>query len=230
MPGNCAGSPGSPGCPPSWSAIIAANRASMCVQGVDELQQRDRPAAVGGPQRHFRQPLASADAEQVADTAINTPALASTACTWALSPERNATSLARIAHQLPQLARRRWGDPRLGQSVHPQQISQIGGVADVVLHPPVPKSLDSQWVCQMHRAPAACSASTAQYQPYVASSTTSGCRAGLLDLQPQRHRVVDDAHRRSCSPDSDCRTITDRRRCRSIPTNCLPSYSSIGAS
>src|ERR1700694_3714375 len=34
----------------------------------------------------------------------------------------------------------------------------------------------------------------------------------------------------SCSPDSDWRTITDRCRCRSTPTNCLPSYSSIGAS
>ena len=29
------------------------------------------------------------------------------------------------------------------------------------------------------------------------------------------------------SPPSVVRTITDRRRCRSIPTNCLPAYASI---
>src|SRR5664280_2213110 len=31
----------------------------------------------------------------------------------------------------------------------------------------------------------------------------------------------------STSPDSVVRTITDRRRCRSIPTYCLPAYASI---
>jgi hypothetical protein len=38
-----------------------------------------------------------------------------------------------VAHQLPQFARLGWGDPRLGQSAHPQQIGQIGGVAHVIL-------------------------------------------------------------------------------------------------
>jgi hypothetical protein len=58
-----------------------------------------------------------------------------------------------------------------------------------------------------------------------------GIGASLLDLQLQRDRIVDAIRTaQSCSPDSDWRTITDRCRCRSIPTNCLPSYSSIGAS
>ncbi len=36
-------------------------------------------------------------------------------------------------------------------TVHPQQIRQITGVADIVLHPPVPESLDTQRMRQMHR-------------------------------------------------------------------------------
>ena len=66
----------------------------VCIQGVDELQQRDHPLHVGGPQRHVSQALASADPNRSL-TAINTPALASTARTWAFSPERKATILAR---------------------------------------------------------------------------------------------------------------------------------------
>ena len=120
----------------------------MCIQGVDELQQRDHPLHVGGPQRHFSQALASADPEQVADRDQH-PRLGEHGVHLGLQPGPQGHNFGPIAHQLPQLARRRWRDPRLGQSVHPQQISQIGGVADVVLHPPVPKSLDSQRVCQM---------------------------------------------------------------------------------
>jgi transposase len=35
--------------------------------------------------------------------------------------------LGSVAHQLPQFAGLGWGDPRLGQPTHPQQIGQIGG-------------------------------------------------------------------------------------------------------
>jgi hypothetical protein len=40
------------------------------------------------------------------------------------------------------------------------------------------------------RAPPSCNTSTAQYQPYVASRTTSGGLAGLGQLLSQRDRVV----------------------------------------
>src|SRR4029077_12913138 len=79
-------------------------------------------------------------------------------------------------------------------------------------------------------APHACSTSTAQYQPYVASSTTSGSDPACSSCSPSATGSLTIRTAESCSPDSDWRTITDRRRCRSIPTNCLPSYSSIGAS
>jgi hypothetical protein len=36
-----------------------------------------------------------------------------------------------VAGQLPQFPHVRRGDPRLGQAAHPQQVSQIRGVADV---------------------------------------------------------------------------------------------------
>ena len=69
--------------------------------------------------------------------------------------------------------------------------------------------------------------STAQYQPYVASRTTRGLfparaitarsAAGLLVI-----RTVS-----SLRPSSVIRTSTLRRRCRSIPTTCRPSYASV---
>ena len=51
--------------------------------------------------------------------------------------------------QLPQFPGRRRGDPRLGQPSHPQQVSEVSGVAFVVLDPAVGKSLDTQWVGQV---------------------------------------------------------------------------------
>src|SRR6266536_2115698 len=76
-------------------------------------------------------------------------------------------------------------------------------------------------------APASASTSAAQYQPYVASSTTSGffphrastarSAAGLFSI-----RAVS-----SFRPSIVIRTSTLRRRCRSIPTTCRPSYASV---
>ena len=80
-------------------------------------------------------------------------------------------------------------------------------------------------------APAAARVSAAQYHPYVASSTTCGdfparaisrrSSAGLLVIFAVPSRL----------PSSVIRTSTLRRRCRSMPTTCRPSYAvSIGAS
>jgi hypothetical protein len=80
------------------------------------------------------------------------------------------------------------------------------------------------------RAPQACSTSTAQCQPYVASSTTSGSGPASSSCRPNATGSLTIRTAESCSPDSDWRTITDRCRSRSIPTNCFPSYSLIGAS
>jgi hypothetical protein len=55
-----------------------------------------------------------------------------------------------MPHQLAQLADLGRGDPRLGESAHPQQVGQIRGIAQVVLHPPLGKALDPQRVRQVH--------------------------------------------------------------------------------
>ena len=59
-----------------------------------------------------------------------------------LEPGADDDQLRAVADQLAQLPHLRWGDPRLGQPAHPQQIRQIGGVAHVVLHPPIGEPLD----------------------------------------------------------------------------------------
>jgi hypothetical protein len=48
--------------------------------------------------------------------------------------------------------------------------------------------------------------------------------AGLGDLGRQHHRVVVDAGLAEAFTGLAIRTITERRRCRSIPTICRPSY------
>jgi hypothetical protein len=69
-----------------------------------------------------------------------------------------------VAHQLAQFPRGRWGDPRLGQAAHPQEVRQVGRVPHVVLD----KAFTPSGWARCTLAPAA------QYHPYVASSTTSG--------------------------------------------------------
>jgi hypothetical protein len=53
---------------------------------------------------------------------------------------------------------------------------------------------------------------------------------GLGDLQPQRDRISVDTPHRELLPRLRLPDDHRRRRCRSIPTNCLPSYSDAGAS
>src|SRR4051812_4123871 len=138
--------------------------------------------------------------------------------------------LGSIAHQLPQFAGLRRGDPGLGQSAHPQQIGQISGIAYIVFTRRYRNPLTPNGCAKCTCAPQACSTSTAPYQPYVASTPPSGSDPACSSCSPSATGSLTIRTAESCSPDSDWRTITDRRRCRSIPTNCLPSYSSIGAS
>src|SRR4051794_15903989 len=60
-----------------------------------------------------------------------TPHLASTACTPCLAVAAQGHQLGAVANQLAQFAGGRRGDPRLGQASHPQQVGQVGGVAEV---------------------------------------------------------------------------------------------------
>ena len=110
-------------------------------------------------------------------------------------PGSDPDELGSVAHQLPQLACRRWCDPGLGQSTHPQQISQIAGVAHVVFHPSVPKPFDSQWVCQMHLRSVGLQHIDRPVPAVRCFEHHLGVGAGVLELQSQRDRVVDDPYR-----------------------------------
>ena len=96
-----------------------------------------------------RQLLAPGHAEQVRDRDQH-PGLGEHRVHLSLQAPAQHDQLGAVAHQLAQLPGGRRGDPRLGQPAHPQQVRQITGVAHVVLHPPVPESLDAQRVRQVH--------------------------------------------------------------------------------
>ena len=101
-----------------------------------------------------------------------------------------------VAHQFAQLASRWWGDPRLRQPVHPQQVRQIAGVTDVVLDTPVPKSLDTQRVCQVDSGAGRLQGVDRPIPAIRCLKHHVRVLTGLLQLQCQRVGIVDDPHRR----------------------------------
>ena len=159
------------------------------------------------------------------------PAPASTACTWHFRLERSPTSLARCRTQ-PRSSR------VAGGAIHASGSRPIRSRSA--------RSAASRWSFFTRRyeniftpsgcakctcAPSSARASAAQYHPYVASSTTSGCSPARAITARRYSGSLEIRTVSNVSPVSVIRTSTDRRRCRSIPTNCLPSYDSLtGAS
>ena len=121
----------------------------VAVEDVDEFQQRADPLGVGEPQWHLRQPLPTGDSEHIRHR-DQYAGLGEHGVDLRRQSGSDRDQLGAVAHQLPQLAGLAWGNPRLGQSTHPQQIGQIGGVAHVVFHSPVAEPFDSQRMRQMH--------------------------------------------------------------------------------
>src|SRR4030095_9689281 len=76
-------------------------------------------------------------------------------------------------------------------------------------------------------APDSSSTSTAQYQPYVASMTTRGFFPARSITARSAAGLLGVGAGSGLRPSSVIRTITLRRRCRSIPTTCRPSYASV---
>jgi hypothetical protein len=100
------------------------------VENVDQLQQRAHPLRVGGAERHPGQALAALHAEQVGHRDQHT-GLSEHGMRLGFEARAQRDDLRAVAHQFAQLPSRWWGDPRLGQPVHPQQVRQIAGVTDV---------------------------------------------------------------------------------------------------
>jgi hypothetical protein len=136
----------------------------VTVEDVDEFQQRADPLGVGRTQWHPGQPLPTGDSEQIRHRDQHA-GFGQHRMDLRLQSGSDRDQLGAVAHQLPQLARLGWGDPRLGQSTHPQQIGQIGGVAHVVFTRRYRNPLTPNGCAKCTRAPRACSTSTAQYQP-----------------------------------------------------------------
>ena len=100
-----------------------------------------------------------------------------------------------IAHQLAQLPRRRRRDPRLRQATQTQQISQVPGVALVVLDPPVAPVV-ARRMRQVH--PMAIGLEQI-HRPIPAVGRLDhhlGVPAGVGNRQRQRDRIVGDPHTR----------------------------------
>ena len=140
-----------------------------------------------------------------------------------LEPGPQRDQLVPVADQLPQLPHLRRRDPRLRQPTQAQQVGQVGGVAVVVLDPPVAPVV-AQRVGQMHRrAPLAAAGPPPSTSRRWPPSPPPGPGPPWPTPPPTPPGRCRSAPRRSTSPCSVSRTITDRRRCRSIPTYCCCS-------
>ncbi len=133
-------------------------------------------------------------------------------------PQRG--QLGPIPHELSQFANLRRGHPSLGKIIAAQPVGQLGGILDIVFHSTaVP--VQPQRMHQMHPG----SLRLEQIGRPIPSVTRFqrhlGVGARLSHCHRQSHRIVVDlGDTPRTSPASFIRTITDRRRCRSIPTYC----------
>lgn len=149
------------------------------------------------------------------DTAINTPALASTAWTWALSPDpsRPAWPDSAPARVIPGWPVGRSRPSAVGPSAadrrdHRRRAHRFQST--------VAKPLDSQWVCQMHLRSVGLQHVDRPVPSVGCFEHHLGVGAGVLSCSPNATGLLTIRTAESCSPDSVWRTITDRCRCRSI--------------
>jgi len=119
------------------------------VQRLDQPQQRVDPGPRFRGQPRAGEQLPPARAEQVAHRDRH-PGGGEHRVDLALQARAQPDQLGPVAHPAAQLPTGGWGDPRLGQPAHPQQVGQVGGVALIVLHPPQGEHLYPQWMCQVH--------------------------------------------------------------------------------
>src|SRR4029453_5086856 len=132
-----------------------------------------------------------------------------------------------VTHELTQLARRRRCHPRLRETTQAQQVDEIRRVAFIVLHPPMTPIVAEGGAARCTGAPCAVKKYAAQYQPYVASSTTSVPGPAFATSSANATGSLSIRTMSTVSPASVRRTITDRRRCRSIPTYCRSTGASL---
>ncbi len=142
-----------------------------------------------------------------------------TACTWALAEMRRATSLARYLTSSRSSLSSGGAIQASGRSFRESRLA-----SSVASSTSFFTRLESQWRpsgwTRCTWAPSASNRSAAQYQPYVASSATSGSWPALAIASASWSGSLTTRTVSSTSPSSLILTITERRRCRSIPTYC----------
>jgi hypothetical protein len=164
------------------------------VQRGDQPQQRVDPGPGFHRQSRGGEQLLPGRAEQVAHRHLYAGG-GEHGVDLALQIRAEADQLGAVTDPAAQLPGGRWGDPRLGQPTHPQQIRQVRGVALVVLDPAQREHLHSQRMRQMH--------ARAQLGEGVRSPVPAirrlehdvGCLAGAAHDLLQVLRIVGDPHR-----------------------------------
>ena len=185
----------------------------------DQLAQRLDPIRVGVGELQLVEPALPAgppDPLRLGDHSFLAEHLMHLALQSGLHPGQ----LVAVTHFLAQLAHFRRRHPRLRQSSHPQQIGQQGGVADVVLHPPIGVTGDAQRMSQVQPGAALGDHVGRPVPPPACFHRHLRLRtAGGGDLPSQVDgAVVEPTPPHARLPSSSNTTTTDRCRCRSIPT------------
>ena len=108
--------------------------------------------------------LAATDAEQIRHR-YGQAVLGEHGMGLGLEPRAHPDELGPVTHELTPLAHLRGGDPRFGQHPGAQQVAEDLAVALIVLDPPTLERGELRGGDEWTLAPAACNASTAQYQP-----------------------------------------------------------------
>jgi hypothetical protein len=169
----------------------SAGQVDLGVEGVDDPEVGVHPGPVGPIQRCRGELGPPGRPEQIFNLQVQA-LFGQHGVHPGFEPGAHGDELGAVADEFAQLPHRRWGDPGLGQPAHPQQIRQVGGVADVVLHPPVGEALDPQRVGQVHPG--------AGLGEYVGGPVPAvgglehhlRLDTGLADLPSQSGRVVHD--------------------------------------
>ena len=186
------------------TAIEGGNLAAV---GGDRLTQALEPTRVAHRQVQGVELRGAAQPEHV-DSRRQNAVLAHHRVHLRLQPAAQTDQLGPIADQLSQLTHLRRGDPGLGQTTQPQQVHQIIGVALIVFTRCLPQSLPNGWA-KCTCAPISCETSAAQYQPKVASRTTSGSGPSRRHRLHQGHRLIGDVRLRQ---DLASRVLADDHR------------------
>ena len=216
------GSRGSRGRCAAGRRPACANRSiskSSAVISRSSESTRDRDSAVSATPASRCLP---AGAEQVAHRHLHAGA-GEHGVDLALQARAQPDQLRPVPHPAAQLPGRGWGDPRLGQPAHPQQIGQVRGVAFDRSSPaagrtssPPTGAPDAPSRPARRGCPRPSTSRTPPPAPPPGASPARAITArrysGSLEIRTVSSR----------SPVSVIRTSTDRRRCRSIPTICRP--------